>query len=46
MLAADKAMELSDQFSKDAPVRKLQLFTSVIEELNNIAIGKGMLDDR
>lgn len=42
-LAAQKAVELSDRFSKDDSVRKLQLLTSVIDELNSISIRKGML---
>ena len=42
--AAEKATELSEQFSGDAPVRKLQLLTSVIDEMNSIAIRKGMLE--
>lgn len=42
-LAAQKAVELSDKFSEDDDVRKLQLLTSVINELNSIAVRKGML---
>ena len=42
-LAAQKAVELSEKFSEDDQVRKLQLLTSVIDELNNIAVRKGML---
>ncbi len=42
-LAFEKALELSDRYSDDDPVRKLQLLTTVINELNTIATGKGML---
>ena len=42
-LAGDKALELSDHYAGDAPVRRLQLLTSVIDELNIVAIRKGML---
>ena len=42
-LAAQKAVELSEKFSEDDEVRKLQILTSVIDELNSIAVRKGML---
>ena len=45
-LAVNKATELSEQYSADDSVRKLQLFTTVIDELNSIAIRKGMLRGR
>ena len=45
-LACQKALELSERYSKEAQVRKLELLTTVISELNTIAIRKGMLRHR
>ena len=45
-LACKKALELSDRYSNEAQVRKLELLTRVIDELNTIAIRKGMLRHR
>ena len=41
--AAEKARSLAERFANDDSVRKLQLLTSVITELNDISIRKGML---
>ena len=45
-IASQKAVELSEVYSQDDPVRELQLLTLVIDELNSIAIRKGMLRSR
>ena len=45
-LACQKALELSEKYSSEAQVRKLELLTTVVGELNTIAIRKGMLQNR
>jgi len=45
-LAGKKVIELSEKYSHDNPVRRLELLTSAINELNSIAIRKGMLRHR
>ena len=45
-LACQKALEHSEKYSSEAQVRKLELLTTVVGELNTIAIRKGMLRDR
>ena len=45
-LACQKALKLSEKYSSEVQVRKLELLTTVVGELNTIAIRKGMLRDR
>ena len=45
-LACQKALELSERYSNEAQVQKLELLTTVINELNTVAIRKGMLRPR
>lgn len=41
--AGQQAIKMAKQYAGDDPVRELQLLTTVIDELNSIAIRKGML---